>query len=189
MTPTRQDERIEIRVSGDALAEWRAAADDERMTLAEWIRRQCYQAIANRMLAQMMVSGKIDPTDPLVEGSIRPGSASSRTLITDAILKHARENDENEDPSRGAREEQGDQERQQVMSDDVTPCVACQREPGACSLPGGPDNRGAINPVLALRLGARRDARRSFDHDLLVPARRHLPGDVEHRRAERGQLS
>lgn len=91
MTPTRHEERIELRVSPEDAADWRAAADDERVSLGEWIRRQCYQAIANRRLAHALASGRIRPDDPLVEASLRAGPATSRSVVTDALLLRLRD--------------------------------------------------------------------------------------------------
>lgn len=47
MSPTPKDERVVIRVAEADVATWRAAAEKQRMTLSDWIRRQCYAAIAD----------------------------------------------------------------------------------------------------------------------------------------------
>jgi uncharacterized protein (DUF1778 family) len=40
-----KDERVELRVPAEDVALWRAAAERERMTLSDWIRRVCTKAI------------------------------------------------------------------------------------------------------------------------------------------------
>jgi uncharacterized protein (DUF1778 family) len=50
MTPLpKHDERIELRVASEDLDSWRAAAERERMTLSDWMRRACRAAADKSM--------------------------------------------------------------------------------------------------------------------------------------------
>lgn len=58
MTPRPHDQRIDLRVSELDLKEWKAAAEEERMTLSDWIRRQCYASIARRETARLITGAQ-----------------------------------------------------------------------------------------------------------------------------------